>query len=301
MTKRITTIYFLFLILLYGQDWYGRWDQSGSTWLEKWNNTLDSVENYPQNERIEILGAAARAKSTSGGWRPTNDQLTIANRSVGLLLAIPGHAEYYRDRIFRARGDAKSVLSDINVYSIRFSAFSNEKSRGFETLGQLPSAETVRVLGEFLSDEWVSPIPIQGDIMDSPLSHSAVIALANLPLVSKPADTIYGYQAPADHGAWLSWYEQIKAGNRTFRFEGDPTEYDLSGPASKELIQRVERDRKRDNERAAGHKKSSLPPVSTTALVKNDKPSAITWVVATVILFLTALFVWYSRKRRKAM
>lgn len=298
MTKRITTIYFLFLILLYGQDWYGRWDQSGSTWLEKWNNTLDSVEDYPQNERIEILGAAARAKSTSGGWRPTNDQLTIANRSVGLLLAIPGHAEYYRDRILRARGDAKSVLSDINVFSIKFSAFSNEKSRGFETLGQLPSAETVRVLGEFLSDEWVSPIPIQGDIMDSPLSHSAVIALANLPLVSKPADTKYGYQAPADHDAWLSWYEQIKAGNRTFRFKGDPVEYDLNGPAPKEKLQRVERDSKRDAERAVGQKKSSTTPESETAMIQINKPFSIAWLVAAIGLGGTV--VWYFMKSRRS-
>jgi hypothetical protein len=36
-----------------------------------------------------------------------------------------------------------------------------------------------------------------------------------------------------DIEAWRLWYEQVKSGKRTFRFEGDPQEYNLAGPVAK--------------------------------------------------------------------
>ncbi len=54
------------------------------------------------------------------------------------------------------------------------------------------------------------------------MSRIAMLTFTKLPLVSKPVGT--GGDAEHDLSSWRQWYEQVKAGKRTFRFVGDPTE-----------------------------------------------------------------------------
>jgi hypothetical protein len=56
---------------------------------------------------------------------------------------------------------------------------------------------------------------------------AAARTLWSLPLTFKPTGKVY---TPEEMLTWRLWYEQVKAGNRTFRFEGDPQEYNLQGP-----------------------------------------------------------------------
>src|SRR5690606_26228155 len=99
------------------------------------------------------------------------------------------------------------------------------------------------------------------------------MTLQRLPLTFKPVKRA-GYTFPYEYVyAWQNWYEQIKAGSRTFRFEGDPTEYDLNGPVPKEKLQRIERDR--DDERAAGHVKSSPVAESGSGVTRIGVPASI--------------------------
>jgi hypothetical protein len=50
-----------------------------------------------------------------------------------------------------------------------------------------------------------------------------------------PLSRVQIYLSPVDEhqlGTWRLWYEQVKAGTRAFRFEGDPREYRLADPPS---------------------------------------------------------------------
>ncbi len=157
----------------------------------------------------------------------------------------------------------------------------------------LPSPETVKVLGEFLSDEIDQP-PAGKSNHSYDFPSNAVIAaraLGELRIVGFTKG-INIDQTNMDLSLPRQWYQGVKDGNRTFRFEGDPTEYDLNGPASKEKIQRIERDHKRDEEREAGHRK--FPPAAVVA-----KPLSIAGIIAACALCAAAL--WYFLRGRKVV
>lgn len=182
------------------------------------------------------------------------------------LIVIPGHAEYYRDKLDQANDIRKAAIpgagddgDGASDHGVKLLKFMNARDEAFQVFRNVPSPETVRVLGHYLEDEWVSPLPFgKPHWFEKPLATHAADALNGLPLVNKPVKRI-----PLDRGdpdkdlkAWQHWYQQIKSGKRTYRFEGDRQEYDLNGPAPKEKLASIERDRKRDEERASRSNKS---------------------------------------------
>lgn len=305
MKKIAVAIFLCVLPVLHGQNWYAQWDRSGATWFEKWNNTLDIVGNRPAAEQIEILGAAVRTARQID----SPERLEIFRRSQTALLAIPGHATYFGDRINKAQAERKAAAVGAATesesgganYGFKDGEFRNEETYGLGTLRYLPSPETINVLGEFLSDEWVSPRPVQDDWLWPSLARHSVEMLAVMPIEKKPTARIEEPTNPGvfvpDIKAWLQWFEQIKAGKRTFKFEGDPTEYTLAGPATQETLQRIERDRKRDEERLVGRRKSSSRFDSKSLVAQIKKPSAIAGILAACALVAAAL--WYLLRGRK--
>ncbi|RYD34667.1 MAG: hypothetical protein EOP85_19630, partial [Verrucomicrobiaceae bacterium] len=189
MNRKTTATFPIAALLLVdcavAQDWHGKWDKAGSTWVEKWTATMDSIGDYEKSNQLEILGSAARAKSTLGGWKPTGDQVFIANRAVVLLLEMPGHADYFKEQIIRARAERTAADGKLE-YSKKANDFRSTLNKSLETLSQLPSAQSVRVLGDFLSDHSVNPYPIQDNMRESPLSRHALGALTKMPLADKP-------------------------------------------------------------------------------------------------------------------
>ena len=277
--------------------------------IQLWSENLEKSSALKDLEKIDFLALGLKNMAYRKTQESQSEEVDeLYEKIQTTLLAIPGHAEHYRDRINEARVKLEVAKKTGKPSEIEFyqNKLSNEFSYQFPTLLNLPSPETVRVLGEFLFDErgFVAPPPepsdfeqlVQADI-DSPVFRRAATVLGKLPLLNKPVPAKTRYETPEDVLPWRQWYEEIKAGKRTFRFEGDPTEYDLNGPASKELIQRVERDRKRDDERAAGHRKSATAPESENAMTQDSKPSSIAWLVAAIGLCGAA--VWYFLKGRE--
>jgi hypothetical protein len=236
---------------------------------------------------------------------------SMYDRLQAALLGIPGHAEYYQNRINEARAKVDEAKKSGNVGNIGHyrGLLSNEVTFAFPTLSHLPSVETVRVLGEFLYDErgYVKlppePTLLQLDkaAADSPVYDCAAKALTALPIENKPVPEGGKFYTPEDTLPWRQWYEEIQSGKRTFRFEGDPTEYDLNGPAPNEKLERIARDRKRDAERLAGRgdttgsstEGSETPQSIPESDVKNV---TIASVVAGLILFSS--LVWYFARKK---
>lgn len=163
------------------------------------------------------------------------------------LLSIPGHAEYYGKQIKAAEKDVVEALQTVGLEraGTAKARLLRVQTEAFGTLEALPSPETVRVLGELLDDPWGFEPGMDRTVQavrfktygESPHSGMAMIALARLPLETRanntPANKI---SYDADIGAWTLWYEQIRAGTRTFRFIGDPQEYSLAGPVPQAKI-----------------------------------------------------------------
>ena len=174
-----------------------------------------------------MLGRALRV----GEKQKMNDQeIEVYRRIQKILIDTHGHAEYYENRIKTAQRRQKSAMGTY-AYGPATNDYQNEKMYGFETLGHLPSPETVRVLGDFLFDDWVSQPDLKPPDLESPASSGALRALATLPLENKPIPVRPDRLLPErDIHPWRLWYQQVKAGTRPFRFEGDPQEYNLDGP-----------------------------------------------------------------------
>jgi hypothetical protein len=152
------------------------------------------------------------------------------------LLSIPGHAEHFRDRINSSREEMEAVRDSPNPSGILGGAIvkmNREQSWGFQTLRDLPSPETVRVLGDFLSDDRGAELSEERrqETGETPNSRYAVSALSKLGIANPPTPPVRHTGDVTDGmESWRQWYSEIESGRRTVRFIGDDTEYDLRGP-----------------------------------------------------------------------
>ena len=236
-----------------------------------------------------------------------NGTLELNEKLKNALLAIPGHAAYYRDEINKARAKFEEALQggDETLIGETRQYLAGKLLFDFPTLDHLPSVETVRILGEFLSDErGYVKMPehptledLTTDVSGSPVFRRAAASLGKLPILNKPLPASTQFRTPDDVKPWKQWYEQIKAGNRTFRFEGDPTEYDLNGPAPKAKLDRIERDRIRDAERLAGRRKASPASGFVSQAQNLSKPSSIAGLLAAAGICAAALWYFLRGKR----
>lgn len=263
--------------------------------LNLWRLEINKSKDLPNENAIPLLGRCV-VKMTDRGIYQIEERWEVYREAQAALLAIPGHAEYYRDQIVKAISVRDAAVGKLE-YSGKAGDFRTVLHSSLSTLENLPSPESVRVLGDLLSDHSANPFPVQDGMMEAPLSRTAVRYLARFPLVSKPANTIHDSEAERDLPAWQHWYEQIKAGNRTFRFEGDPIEYDLNGPAPKDKLVRIERDQKRDAERLVGNKKPTPGSEAKSPITQISKPTTIAGILAAFALCAAA--VWYFLKSRK--
>ncbi|MCU0781756.1 MAG: hypothetical protein MUF04_11730, partial [Akkermansiaceae bacterium] len=194
------------------------------------------------------------------------------------LSSIPGVHEYYRARIVDARDEWEEAPERLRN-TIFYDAV-QPSWVGFSVLKHLPSAETVRALGSLLDDERGRYIPdparplhwedeMAANFIGKSNCELAVTSLAALPLVAKPVGAPSA-KAFDDVPAWRQWYREIAEGRRTFRFEGDPTEYDLDGPASADKLERTRALRERERDRAA--RAAQRQAARTTAAVPAAAP-----------------------------
>ena len=253
----------------------------------------------PSEAAIEKLGAGLRRYTYGASFPPLRDQIVeVRNELRQTLLSMPGHADYFAKRLREA--DARLTGAKTNSERGHFRhLLTTEQQYCFQTPGLLPSAESVRVLGKYLFDEkgmvrkvvandprgWQSR---QYDAGFSPNSSYALRAIAKLPIVSPPVPTrkhsavIYD----EDIDPWRVWYQQVKAGKRTFRFEGDPLEYSLAGPVVKAADPAVVRPN------------PGLSDPTAEGHPSEEKPFPLVPLVSAGFLFVLALWLAAKGKRR---
>jgi hypothetical protein len=235
------------------------------------------------------------------------------------LAGVPWLPGYLRDRILKARAELEAADEDTRTG--RFYHTLAKEGGGFGILRQLKTPESIKVLGEFLTDhrgaydpkvDVVAPghrTDIRA-ILETRTSNSqyAVGALMYSALENKPLFVPYNQKKSytlEEIAVWQRWYERIKAGHATFRFEGDPTEYDLDGPASPEKLARIKAARQRDEERRERHEaavaRAGGASASPATAERPENPSSfpLTGTVLGVLTVLAAL-AWYFIRRWRA-
>jgi hypothetical protein len=270
--------------------------------VDLWKGNLEKSDLMAESERVGFLSQGLR---NMGHRKSINNHSTEVDevylKIQNAMLLIPGHADYFAKEIQISR--AKAIDRQAREGGeIRWEDYDDVRSAAIHTLENLPSPEAVRALGELLSDsEKTGPQIKEGHLPDAfgPPPNASLAADALKLLIEKPpVPQDRNWQKKGDIEAWQLWYEQIKSGNRTFRFKGDPKDYDLTGPASNDKLQRVERNLKRDDERTAGQKKSSPPVGTETIAASAGRTYAIAGLVTTLALVAAAL--WYFLRGRRA-
>ncbi|QTN33681.1 hypothetical protein HZ994_15640 [Akkermansiaceae bacterium] len=148
-----------------------------------------------------------------------------------MLLETPGHATYYLDR----------WKENPHHPETRFM---------FQYFRNLPSPETIGVLGELLADE--SPRPKLADdasnveaVMTAYPNCDKAVEVLSVLLENPPTEKGH-YNFPTDLVIWQQWYERVKSGRETFRLVGDPVDYTLRGPSKRGAVTPGPRDGKRN-------------------------------------------------------
>ncbi len=101
----------------------------------------------------------------------------------------------------------------------------------------LHSPQVVALLGELLQDERDAHKGIPATDVLRPLTNSRYAAetLSGIGIDGVSMEKIEEWRdwTPTIE-QWKLWFAQVTAGTRTYRFKGDPREYNLQGPVSSE-------------------------------------------------------------------
>ena len=255
-------------------------------------------------KRIEALaswfGVVAPAPIDEYEW-------TLYRETQNSLLSIPGHALYYKNKIESLRSKIKSGKYDEDERGNYIREYRDHQG-AIHIFGQLPSAESIAALGHFINDsegrdgKTIIGTTHKGDDGFEVNCLNAMVELNRVGIANPPVDlkrpvttdNMFEYV-----DKWKDWWEEIRSGKRTYRFIGSPIEYGPDGPASSELIQRAQRNMKRDEERSAGHKKATAITEPASLISQISKPSTIAGILAACALVAAA--GWYFLRGRKAV
>jgi hypothetical protein len=310
-------LYILFLMIggLLGAELPPEEIQAQKEGLEKWRGIAIQAPNMPKEEAILKLSEGLRKTSRSNMYSIEGTQ--EVNRLLrDKLLAIPGHAKYYQQKIEKMRSDLLEISKKNPLEVIKMQQegmevidepnYLSDTESALRTLEYMPSAETVSVLGHFLNDPegrdgktlLGNPRHRPGDDFPPRASNAEVATDVIRELgIEHPPFKERGTITAEEIDAWKDWWNEVTAGKRTYRFIGSNIEYGPDGPASKEATQRADRNQKRDAERAAGHIKSE-PARSATASAGNTKANSGSIVsIAAALVVLLSIAGFLARKK----
>ena len=281
-------------------------------WLKERRDFIERVKSDPSEKNVDALverfsDMGFRLKGAEADYLALHEETRMA------LAAIPTLPDQLHARILKARAEQQAQPTQ-QYRDAMYSESVQKVVHYFGVLNRLKTPASVRVLGELLSDHRGAFDPQSYDggdlrwlvqVRTSNSQYAIIVlmasALENKPLVIPPSLKL---ERPTREqiAVWERWYERIKAGNATFRFEGDPTEYDLDGPASAEKLARIRANRQRDEDREQRQRAASaLPGGSAPAAPSAAETSpAFPWLGAVLggLAVLSSL-AWYILRRCK--
>ncbi len=226
--------------------------------------------------------------------RPVDEyEWTLYRKTQDALLSIPGHASYYTNKIESLRSKIKSELYDEDEQGNYIREYRDHQG-AINIFGDLPSAESVAALGHFINDsegrDGKTIIGTEHKIDDG-FQVNCLLAMAGFnrigiekpPVNLKQAITTDNMFEYVEH--WKDWWNEVKAGKRTYRFIGSAIEYGPDGPVAPPTSGVLN-----------GPKKRNLGAGSAVVLYNPLLP--LVGLVAACALLAAA--VWYFIKSRKS-
>lgn len=258
---------------------------SGETISDSLREKTSALSNNPSRELVMSL-----AKEIQGNNKYSihlkNDELNLTKKATEKLLAVPGHAQYFAE----ALEDERLAFSS-DPSSSRTTYDRNRFLYLHDILMNLPSPETVQVLGHYLGDDRDTPPPPRPgqDWLATPAnSFIATRALMDIGINHSPVPI---HVKPWEQRALdlqRAWWEEVKSGKRSFSFHGQNVEYRFS-PEGEVLT--TPRDGSKDPEpldRDNSRRSQQKKPVYT---------SPAFWGIAAGGIFVCLAVGWWLRVR----
>lgn len=186
------------------------------------------IEETPENPSLEEI---RRLAVFVGNESNEPDFLEVKKLAWERLQAVPDFADRFANYLREEREKFKSLKESASHYN-------RQRNRVISPMGKLPHPGVVRVLGEYLSDTerpgydggtWENRVAHAATPANAVLAAEALGQLIEKPPVQKP----WNSYTEDDAKTWELWFAQVKAETRTYRFKGDPQDYNLQGPVSK--------------------------------------------------------------------
>jgi hypothetical protein len=250
-----------------------------SKWSDEYLKKIREIEEPPSTEDIVLLAVLASNESSK-------EEVKMVRSEAWEILK---KNDDFTDVLLARIQDSRKAWKKTGISN----HYDAERSSIIQSMGGLRDVQVVEELGELLSDmEWTED-PIEHTMrgadygLTSPNGKLAARALARL-VENPPINKDPFNYLDSDIEPWRLWYQQVKAGNRTFRFKGDPNEYSLTTKASAEI-----REPKIDRE-----SRSNEVPASSVETEKKATGLPI-WPLALAGVLLAVAF-WFATKRKAA-
>lgn len=192
------------------------------TLAEGLRDNLANTKTNPTKENIMSL-ATEIAGNRKHIRLLDEDAKSATDDGVRELCQIPGHARYFADELESKRASFPPDDYKLEYHELCITYLAN-------TLRYLPSPETVKVLGGYLSDERDAPPDDPRDWNGEPyyasVSRNAATGLAMLGLRDCPLpERVICHLDFEPMAKARAWYEEIESGKRAFSFRGQSVEY----------------------------------------------------------------------------
>jgi hypothetical protein len=163
------------------------------------------------------------------------ESIAAINEARDELCRIPGHAQYLADEIESER----EKIQALPPKDARRNPYNRKRYENLKLiLVNLPSPETIKVLGHYLYDER-DPLPPPSPAQDwtdyAPSSEIASEALARIGLRNHPV-TMKDFMHVDAVLRNRAWWEEVKSGKLPFSFKGQKVEYRFKPDGTWETI-----------------------------------------------------------------
>ncbi len=287
--------------------------------LTQWRKDILNSDQLPTNERIELLVRALDKISRFNIYQ-VSERIEIYNMAQDKMTSIPNHANYFTDKIeeswkakaesvraIEAKPEWQALLKEIKnsaepgrylfgMQSRLWGDYEEICSKNLGILGHIPSTESVKALGHYLWKRDETGIQYNSPNTESPAAESLTELIANGPMQTWMAN----YE---DVARWQKWFDEVKAGKRTFRFVGSEVDYTLDGPADANTLKRI-KDKNSSTPHAikAGspqdRESRKTPAPKNPPVPENDgEKKGISWIIAaTIMILILSIIRWVRRK-----
>ncbi|WP_367871477.1 hypothetical protein [Luteolibacter sp. Populi] len=196
----------------------------------EWRAVAGRVSSNPTKEGILQLGEGLSKLELESTY-PVDERFVVQEELRRVMLSVPNHGDVFAEALEKA---IQSEFSHLRGESTAPGALA-ERAWLFATLQEIPSPQCVGLLGGLLEDDRDPWKDVPRTDVGKPTINSmrATRALNQLGIEGVPEISLKKRRdREAAREQWRLWFAQVKAGTRTFRFKGDPQEYNLKGPVN---------------------------------------------------------------------